>query len=80
MKYRSRTDIVVKMLSYLVQQPRGVTDLMMESRLSWPLVKEYLDVLIANGLVVRKPQRQFGITSRGTACLNKLVEVQGYGI
>ncbi len=58
MKYRSRTDIMSQILEAAAQGGTTKTKIMYRAYLSYAQLKEYLTVLIENGLLEYQPSEQ----------------------
>lgn len=67
MKYRSRTDIVVQILDAANGNGANKTKIMYKAYLSYGQLKEYLSVLIANGLLEEnETEKLYRITQKGS--------------
>ena len=79
-KYRDRPDIIASILRVVANAPSGYasfTKIMYGAYLSYEQLKEYLAVLVPNGLIVRGPTIElYKITPKGTEFLNAYDGIQ----
>ncbi|TLY06490.1 MAG: hypothetical protein E6K85_10620 [Thaumarchaeota archaeon] len=67
MKYRSRTDIVTKILDAAGPHGTNKTKIMYKAFLSYAQLREYLSILIANGLLEENvAEKLYKLTEKGT--------------
>ena len=71
MKYRSRTDIVAAILKSATQEGgTGMTRIMYNSFISFNQIKEYLTLLVQNGLLeYHEGNRKYKISKKGNRFL-----------
>jgi predicted transcriptional regulator len=66
MKYRSRTDIVTQILDAASGEGTSKTKIMYKAYLSYAQLKEYLSIMIANGLLEHiKAENLYKTTEKG---------------
>jgi predicted transcriptional regulator len=70
MKYRSRTDIVVQILDAASGNGENKTKIMYRAYLSYAQLKEYLSILVSNGLLEENgAEKLYKITEKGAKFL-----------
>ena len=79
-KYRDRPDIIASILRVAANAPTGYasfTKIMYGAYLSYEQLKEYLAILVPNGLLERGPTVEiYKITPKGTEFLNAYEGIQ----
>lgn len=74
--YRTKTDIIKKMLECVTQDNPSKTLLMFNSYLSYTQLKSYLDLLLRNKLIeLVKENHTYRITENGSKYLKNLNQV-----
>lgn len=76
MKYRSRTDLCAEILRSAAGGETTKTKIMYRAFLSYAQLKEYLSILIENGLLAHDSKNQtYQTTEKGRRFLNKVEQI-----
>lgn len=78
MKYRSRTEIISEILELAKDSGSSKTRIMYGAYLSYSQLKEYLDVLLYNGMLSHnKGTNKYHTTQKGTDFLKAHTHISG---